>query len=165
MREYLKSIIDRSAGKSQETEHTWERGEQGYARSRKNLWGLIIFLLISIDAYSFRHINLFEISSEPIRQLLGTPPPAFLISLALAVYCFSAVLMSLTSIAKGIRPSPSWKHLFYRTIFYLFYSFCGALAAHHLPVLLIGLFLYGLEQVHVWVYNAKAVEQHKELLG
>lgn len=165
MSEYLKSKTDRSFKKSTNTEQIWERTEQRYARSRRNLWGLVVFLLISIDAYGFRNFNLFETCSEPVRQLLGYPPPAYLISIALAIYCFSAIILTLTAIANDSPPSATWKNLGYRCAFYLFYSFSGAIAEHFIPVLMVGLVLYSLDQAHIWVYNFKVDQQQKELLG
>ncbi len=165
MNGYLNAKTGHSPKQSTHSAQIWERTDQRYNRSRRNLWGLVLFLLISIDAYSFRSFNLFEASSEPVRQLLGYPPPAYLVSIALAVYCFSAVILSLTAIANDVRPGSPWKQLGYRCSFYLFYSFSGALAGHYLPVLLIGLCLYGLDQLHIWIYNCKTVQEQKELLG
>lgn len=163
---YLKAKTSRSSKQSTETgSQVWERTDQRYTRSRRNLWSLLLFMLISIDAYGFRDFNLFESASEPVRQLLGYPPPAFLISVALAVYCLSCVIITLTSMASDVRPPSTWKHLGYRSAFYLFYSFSGAIATHFIPVLLIGLFLYALDQCHIWLYNSKAVQQQNELLG
>lgn len=131
----------------------------------QSLLSLSLFLLISIGAYSFRGFNLFEISSEPIRQLLGCPPPAYLISIALAVYCFSSAILTLTAMANGSRPAQKWNHLGYRSAFFIFYCFSGAIAANFLPVLLVGLSLYGLDQFHIWIFNTKENHSGSSLLG
>ncbi len=165
MSEYLKTNADRSIKKSAKIEPVWERTEHRYTRARRNLWSLVAFLLISIDAYSFRNFNLFEASSEPVRQLLGYPPPTYLISIALAVYCFSAVILTLTAMANYNPPASTWKNLGYRCTFYLFYSFSGSIAGHFIPVLVVGLFLYAFDQCHIWFYNFKLEQQQKELLG
>lgn len=166
MSAYLKAKNHRSSKPAaQAGKPLWERNAQRYTRSRRNLWSLVLFLLISIDAYSFRTFNLFEAASEPVRQLLGYPPPAYLVSAALAVYALSAVILTLTAIANDIRPTSTWKHLGYRSTFYLFYSFSGSIAGHYLPVLLTGLCLYGLDMFHVWFYNGKSLREQKQLLG
>jgi len=126
---------------------------------------LTLFMLISITAYSFKDFSLFEASSESVRQLLGYPPSAYLISIALAVYCFSAAIITFTSMASDVAPTSSWKHLGYRSAFYMFYSFSGAISGHFIPVLLIGIFLYALDQCHIWLYNCKSVQEQKEPLG
>jgi hypothetical protein len=162
--QYLNKIARRQKPTAR-TRQIWERSEQRYRRSRNNLWGLLAFLLISIDAYTFRNFNLFESSSEPLRQLLGYPPPAYLISIALAVYCFSAIILTLTAMANDTRPASTWKNLGYRSAFYLFYSFSGTLAGHYIPVLVVGLCLYALDQCHIWIYNCRTLQQQKQLLG
>ena len=129
-----------------------------------SLLGLSIFLFLSIVAYIFKDFNLFEISSEPVRQLLGCPPPAYLINIALAVYCFSSAILTLTAMANDARPTEKWNHLGYRSAFFVFFSFSGVISANFLPVLLVGLSLYGLDQLHIWFFHVK--ENHQGgLLG
>jgi hypothetical protein len=129
------------------------------------LVSLVLFLLISIAAYTFKNFNLFEIASEPVRQILGCPPPAYQISIALAVYCFSSTVLTLAAIANETQPTPKWNHLGYRSVFFIFYCFSGAIAANFVPVVLVGLFLYGLDQGHILIHNAKEDHEGKSLLG
>jgi len=130
----------------------------------QNLLSLVLFLLISIGAYAFRDFNLFAISSEPVRQLLGCPPPAYLINIALAVYCFSSATLTLTAMANDARPIQKWNHLGYRSAFFVFYSFSGAISTNFVAVLIVALSLYGLDQLHIWFYHFK--ESHQDgLLG
>ncbi len=130
-----------------------------------SLINMVSFLLISIGAFTFKDFNLFESASEPMRQLLGCPPPAYLISIALAVYCFSSAILTLTAMANDTQPTKKWNHLGYRSAFFVFYCFSGVIAVNFLPVLLVGLSLYGLDQCHIWVYNAKIDHEEKGLLG
>ena len=130
-----------------------------------SLMSLVLFLLISIMAFTFKDFNLFESASESVRQILGYPPPAYLISIALAVYCFSSAILTLTAMANDAQPTQKWNHLGYRTVFFAFYCFSGAIAANFLPVLLVGLSLYGLDQCHIWLHNAKENHEEKGLLG
>jgi hypothetical protein len=120
--------------------------------SSRSLWELICFLMICIVAYTGRNFNLFEMASEPVRQILGCPPPAYLINIALAIYCFSAAVLTLTAMAGQHRPTGSWNQLGYRSAFFVFYCFSGTISAHFFPVLLVGLFLYGLDQCQIWYY-------------
>ena len=131
----------------------------------QSLMSLVAFLIISICAYTFRDFNLFAVSSEPIRQLLGCPPPAYLISVALAVYALSSAILTLTAMANDAQPTQKWNHLGYRIAFFAFYSFSGAIAANFLPVLLVGLSLYGLDECHIWLHNTKENHEGKGLLG
>lgn len=166
MNKYQKSNNKRS--RNQHTingRQIWERACTRNMRTHCNLCSLAIFLMVSIIAFQFKDFNLFTAVSEPVRELLGYPPAAYLVSIALAVYCFSATILTLTSIANEQTPSSSWTHLGYRCAFFLFYGFSGSIAAHFAPVVLVGLCLYGLDQIHIWVYNSKAIREQKELLG
>lgn len=126
----------------------------------KNLYSLIAFLVVSIIAFSIKDISLFEISNEYMRCLLGTPPPAFLITIALSVYAISAGFLKWMDIVNDKKPEFKLSNLSYRITFYIFYSFSGAIAANFLPVLIVGLILYGMDQFHVVRYES----EHKGLL-
>ena len=135
------------------------------AASRRSLWEVLLFILISIGAYQLRTFDLLASVSEPVRELLGYPPPAYLVSIALAVYCFSALTIALTQIANHAEPTPHWSHLGYRSMFYLFYGVSGSLANNFMAVFFIGFFLYAIEQAHVWIYAHHLDHQEEELLG
>lgn len=136
-----------------------------HALSRRGLWEILLFVLISIGTLSLKEFNLFGSVSEPVRQLLGYPPPAYLVSVALAVYCFSAMTLVLTQMANDAEPIPKWTHLGYRTVFYVFYIFSGSLANHFMAVFFVGICLYGVEQTHLLVHSNRVAHQEKELFG
>lgn len=133
--------------------------------SRRGLWEILLFVLISIGALSLREFNLLASVSESARQLLGCPPPAYLVSIALATYCFSALTITLTQMANDGEPLLRWSHLGYRTVFYLFYAFSGSLANHFMAVFFIGFFLYAVEQAHIWTYCSRVARRDEGLLG
>ncbi|RLB69383.1 MAG: hypothetical protein DRH07_10830 [Deltaproteobacteria bacterium] len=145
---------------AQNTKSNTENSVQNHS-----LMSLTLFLLISICAFTFKDFNLFAAASEPVRQILGYPPPAYLISVALAVYCFSSAILTLTAMANDAQPTQKWNHLGYRSAFFIFYCFSGAIAANFLPVLLVGICLYGLDLGHIWLYSAKVNHEEKGLLG
>ncbi len=139
------------------------QGDRCCVMARRNLWEMLLFIVVSIYAYAIKDISLFELASEPLRQILGYPPPAYMVSIALAVYCFSAVSLTLTAIAKGIRPEQKWHQIGYRSAFYFFYSFSGAIGANFVAVLIVGLLLYSLDHYHIWIYNTHFENQDKNL--
>ena len=120
------------------------------ALSRKGLWGLLIFLLISIAAFLVKDFNLYESFSEPILQILGSPPPAILIHLAIICYSFTIFVPVMIRMANEDNPTIGWSHLFYRSVFYLFYLVSTTLPENFVPILCIGVFLYIVEQVGIW---------------
>lgn len=149
-----------NAETTQNTKSNTESNVQNHS-----LMSLVLFLLISIIAFTFKDFNLFESASESMRQILGYPPPAHLISISLAVYCFSSAILTLTAMANDAQPTQKWNHLGYRSVFFIFYCFSGAITANFLPVLLVGLSLYGLDQCHILIHNAKENHEGKGLLG
>ncbi len=126
----------------------------------RNLLELVSFLLICVGAYQIKNFSLFDAASEPLRQILGCPPPVYLINIALAVYCFSSAVLTLTAVAGNSRPASRWNHLGYRCAFFVFYSFSGAIAANFVSVLCVGLFLYALDQFHIWFYCSNVDHQN-----
>lgn len=165
MIEHIKPEVDISRPVTMNNGRKRNKVKALYALSRRNLWEVLLFLLISIGAYGFRHFDLFAAASEPVRQVLGYPPPVMLVNAALAVYLFSAVTMQLTGMANCHRPEQKWQHLGYRSVFYLFYSCSGSLSGHFIVVFTIGMLLYVLQQIHLWIYTDRVVRRDTEPLG
>jgi hypothetical protein len=122
------------------------------ALSRKGLWGLLIFLLASVAAFMVQDFNLYQAFPEPILVILGCPPPATLIHLALTGYSFTVVVPVLIRMATGAAPAVGWHHLPCRTVFYLFYLASTTLPENFLAVIVIGGLLYLVEQLGIWTY-------------
>ncbi|PLY04626.1 MAG: hypothetical protein C0622_02540 [Desulfuromonas sp.] len=130
---------------------------------RRNLVEVVCFLLICIGAYNWRDFNLFEQAAEPLRQILGYPPPALYVSIALMVYVAAVVTLRLTAMARDEPPELKWQNLGYRTAFFMFYSFSGAVAEHFVPVFVSGLLLYAMEQCHIKLYSVRMITEEREL--
>lgn len=135
------------------------------ALSRRGLWGVLLFIIISIGTFLMKDFDLLTSVSESVRQFLGYPPPAYMVTVALAAYCFSVLMIALMQMDSEVEPQPKWSHLGYRAGFYFFYAVSGALTHHFLAVFFIGLFLYGVEQVCIEVYRNRLAHREKELLG
>ena len=131
--------------------------------SNQNLLEIVIFLIVSIVAFNFGTFNLFLAASEPMKVFLGIPPEAYLVSISLVVYFFSAFTIRLFSILNDVKPIIKWSHLLYRSSFYLFYCFSGAITANFIPVFLVGIGMYALDQFHILYYNIK--ENHPHTIG
>jgi hypothetical protein len=121
-----------------------------YALSRKGLWGLLIFLMISVAAFLVKDFNLYQSLPEPVLEILGCPPPATLIHLALTGYSFTVVVPVLIRLANGDNPLLRWYHLPCRVAFYFFYLVSTTLPENFVAALTIGGLLYLVEQVGIW---------------
>lgn len=122
--------------------------------SRRVLWHLLLFLLLSMAAFAGQDFDLFAATPEEFWTLLGSPPPAALIHTVLGIYTFCA-LMLLPARMNKASLRQSWAHTGYRTVFYLFYLSANALTAHFMLVFVAGLILYGLEQFYLLLHLSK----------
>ena len=127
-------------------------------------WNFSLFLLISGAAFFARDFNLFAVIPENARQLLGSPPPPDLITIALAIYALSAIILLLSSLANNSRPPANWTHLGYRGAFYFFYLVSNSLADNFLAVFYVGVILYGLENLCIWLYTTRASDGNQKAM-
>lgn len=106
---------------------------------------LVVFLLVSIVASVSQQVEFFSLIPQPLRPFLGEPPSAHLVSLALAIYFGSMLVILAHGICSGGQPGSLWFHGACRSTFYLLYFIGGGLPGHLWLVLLVGSILFGLE--------------------
>jgi len=124
---------------------------------------MALFFLVSIGAaVNFRFLP--PISAE-IKEILGASPPPTLISIALIVYAFSALILILGRMNTGSTSFRGWSHLGYLTAFYLFYFYCDLLRDNFWPVFIAGLTILGLEDYRVWSVCSEAIKKEEEILS
>ncbi len=126
---------------------------------QESLISMMVFLVVCLVSFMNSDFSLFGIASESMREILGTPPPAHLISITLMVYLFSSMVLTISDMVYDKEPKSKWTHLGYRTAFFLFYGFGGMIAVNFIPVMVVGLFLYGLDQLHILHYEKHVVGQ------
>lgn len=134
-----------------------------HGHANRGLWGLSIFILISIGAQ--QNFSFIPPLSEEIRDLLGPSPPVKLISIALAVYTFSALILILSRMMSGSQTYRGWSHLGYLSAFYAFYYYGNALQANFWAIFVAGLTIMGLEYYQVWNQCTEAMRKEKQLLA
>ena len=132
-------------------------------RSNQGLWGLALFVAISIAANSKFHL-LAELA-QTYRAILGPSPPASWINGALFVYSFSALIQIFTRMMQGTEPKGSIYPVIYLLIFYLFYGVSGALAEHFWAVLAAGVTILGLDSYSYWNYFQEELRNAREELA
>lgn len=126
------------------------------------LW-MALFFLVSIGAaVNFRFLPPI---SGGVKKFLGASPPPTLISIALIVYAFSALILILGRMNKGSTDFRGWSHLGYLTAFYLFYFYCDLLRDNFWPVFIAGLTILGLEDYRVWSVCSEAIKKEEEILS
>ncbi|MDY0189863.1 MAG: hypothetical protein RBR22_03935 [Desulfuromonas sp.] len=130
-----------------------------HALSRQGLWGLLTFVLISLLVVYFQDANLLANVSQGTREFLGKPPSAKFINLALAVYSFSALILTLSRLSDGAETYRGWSHIGYLTGFYMFYFFANAVRVNAMAVVVSGLTILGLEYYSVRSFTSASIRR------
>lgn len=150
-----------------ETQDSAEMLRQGYVREVKRLnrfsirgiQALALFLVVS--GLAWRGF-IFLPAPETVTAFLGKPPSARIISIALLLYTFSAIILSLSRMTAGIEHRSSFSHVGYLTTFFLFYYFGKALEDNYWAVFGAGVTILGVESYRIWSYCAEAVARLRE---
>ncbi|MBN2645711.1 MAG: menaquinol oxidoreductase [Desulfuromonadaceae bacterium] len=132
--------------------------------SRQGLLGLAVFFVISLIAVYFQDSNILAYVSPETRDLLGRPPSPLMINIALAVYSFSALILTLARLADRTEQYKGWSHVGYLVVFYIFYAFAHALRVNVLAVIVAGTTILGLEWYSLWSYAREAIKREKGIL-
>ncbi|KIH76226.1 hypothetical protein SAMN05660860_00180 [Geoalkalibacter ferrihydriticus] len=131
--------------------------------SRRGLWGLAVFLLMSLAA--FGHETLLPQISPGVRSALGSAPPTNFISIALVVYSFSALVLILSRMSSGEGKYKGWSHLGYLFGFYAFYYYGEALGTNFWAVFAAGITIMSLEYYQMWSFCSESIAKEKEALA
>jgi len=132
-------------------------------QAASGLWLLSLFLLLSLAAWN--GFALFPSLSAETRALLGPAPPTGLISIALVVYSFSAIILLLARLGNEPSRRAGFAHLGYLAGFYLFYHFGQQLADNFFAVFAAGLTILGFYSYQAWSYCSNRARALREQLG
>jgi hypothetical protein len=123
---------------------------------------LAIFIALSIAAQN----DFAVVPSLPddIRELLGHPPSPNMISAALVLYSFSAIILILTRMVSGSEKYGGIMHVGYLAAFYMFYHFSNSLNENFWAVFAAGLTVLLLESYHLWTICGENIRQERAFL-
>ncbi len=127
--------------------------------SNRGLWALALFLLISLLAW---HVLPFLVIPEKLAPYFGKPPSVQVVSIALLVYTFSAIILSLARMSANQEHRSSFCHVGYMTVFFLFYHFAGGLDDNYWAVIGAGVTILGVESYRIWAYCNEAIRRKQE---
>jgi hypothetical protein len=127
--------------------------------STRGILALSLFLVISILAWwGF----FFLPTPEAVTDVLGKPPSASIISIALLLYTFSAIILSLSRMTAGIEHRSSFSHVGYLTGFFIFYYFGKSLGENYWAVFGSGITILVVESYRIWTFCAEGISKNKE---
>jgi hypothetical protein len=123
---------------------------------------LAIFLAISIAAQ--QDFAIIPSLPDDIRDMLGHPPAPNMISAALVLYSFSAIILVLTRMVGGVEKYGGITHVGYLSAFYMFYHFSHSLNDNFWAVFASGVTVLLLESYHLWTLCNFEIRKEKALL-
>ncbi|MGE4342872.1 MAG: menaquinol oxidoreductase [Geoalkalibacter sp.] len=162
MHRHRKSAENSDIAPAKTREQGLERIRKLQSVSRRGLWGLAIFLGISMVALP--QAGVLPTISRNVREMLGAAPPTNLISIALVVYSFSALVLILSRIGSGNGSYRGWSHLGYLSAFYAFYYYADALDSNFWAIFAAGFTILSLEHYHIWTFCRENIRKEKEHL-
>ncbi|GAB4282307.1 MAG: hypothetical protein Kow0092_37380 [Deferrisomatales bacterium] len=127
------------------------------ARAGRGLWPLVVFAALSLWAGSgFRFLPALP---PGWRRALGPPPPIAWIHAAFVLYVFSALVLSLTRMARLDTPGAGFRHVGYLLAFYGFYAVAAALEDNYWAVVAGGFAILGLECYRNWLHYRDRIRE------
>jgi len=142
------------------SEESLEKIQRLKARASRGLFSMALFIAFSIGA--LRDFDFLPPLSPQILAILGTPPSANMISAALMLYSFSAIILILSRMMSGSGSYSGIAHVGYLAAFYTFYHFAGVLGENFWAVFAAGTTILGLESYHVWTFCAEEIKKELE---
>jgi hypothetical protein len=127
--------------------------------SARGILALALFLSISLLAW--RGLA-FLPAPETVTALIGKPPSARIISIALLLYTFSALILSLARMSAGVEHRSSFSHVGFLTAFFLFYYFGRSLQENYWAVLGAGITILGVESYRIWSFCSEGISKKQE---
>jgi len=119
-------------------------------------------LFMALSAAGYAAVSYQSAIPAGVFNLLGTAPPVSLISLALVVYCFSALILTLPRIVDGSDTYRGGTVVACLVVFYGFYFYAPALAVNYWVVFAVGALLLTLEYISLLIYCRREIRLENE---
>ena len=132
------------------------------AKANHPIYFMAIFIALSIGA--IRDFDFLPSFPSGIREFLGQPPSADMVSAALLIYSFSAIILILSRMMSGSASYGGFTQLAYLAGFYLFYHFSGAMEENFWAVFAAGMTILALESYQVWAWCTEEIRKEEEIL-
>ncbi|MDD2851377.1 MAG: hypothetical protein PHY09_05665 [Desulfuromonadaceae bacterium] len=129
-----------------------------YHQLRSGLWGLLIFLAVSIIVLRFNDRSLVGTLPANIMEWLGSTPSTILVNCVFGASTVSSLIVIGGRIYHNLKPGKTSTHLWFRVFFYVLYFVSGALSDYFNVVFISGLVVLGLQHYNVWNYYMLAIE-------
>ena len=132
------------------------------AAANHGLWALALFIAISTCALG--DFSFFPSLPDEFQAMLGKPPSFNMISGALVLYSFSAIILILSRMMGGSGEGSPFPHVLYLAAFYGFYHFAKGLDENFWAVFAAGITVLGLESYRIWTHCNDEIRKEQERL-
>ncbi len=129
-----------------------------YSLSRRGMWGLFGYLILSATAYYFREQSLASVLPEHVMRQLGYVPPVFMAVGLLWLSTCSALIVIVCNLYHGTKPSGTLSHLLFRMGIFLLFFVVGGLEQHYHEIFISGLIVVALQHHCVFNYYTKQID-------
>jgi hypothetical protein len=129
------------------------------ARASHGLYSMALFIALSIGAV--RDFDFLPSLPPKIHALLGHPPSANMISTALLLYSFSAIVLILSRMMSGSGSFGGFTQVAYLAGFYFFYHFSGGMEENFWAVFAAGMTILSLESYQVWNFCTEEIKKEE----
>ena len=159
---HLEETIDKSRDLDQLRKEIKTRIGRLQAAANHGLWALALFIALSTCA--LWDFSFFPSIPDEFQSMLGKPPSFNMISGALVLYSFSAIILTLSRMMGGSGEGSPFPHVLYLAAFYGFYHFAKGLDDNFWAVFAAGLTVLGLESYRIWTYSNDEIRKEQERL-
>lgn len=135
-----------------------------YRLSRRGMWGVFGYLILSAVAYYFREQSLSGVLPEQIMRQLGYVPPVFMAVGILWLSTCSALIVIAGNLYHNAKPSGTLSHLLFRMGIFLLFFVVGGLNQYYHEIFLSGLIVMALQHHNVFSYYTSQIESEFECL-
>jgi len=131
-----------------------------YKNSRCGLWGICIYLAVTLIAFCCKDQSLATMLSPQLMQKLGAVPPVFMAVVVLWISTLSALTVIVGRLFHATIPSSTRSQLAFRIGFYILFFAVGGLGQWFNELFVSGLVVLALQHYNVSSYYSRAIDMN-----
>jgi hypothetical protein len=129
-----------------------------YKKSRSGLWGIFIYLAVTVLVVFYKDQSLATVLPPHIMRQLGAVPPVFMAVALLWISTFSALIIIVGKLFHGAKPANTTSQVGFRIGIYLLFFVVGGLGQWLNELFISGLIILALQHYSVFSYYARVIE-------
>lgn len=131
-----------------------------YRKYRSGLWGICVYLIVTLFAICFKEQSLAAVLAPQIMQKLGAVPPVSMAVTVLWISTLSALTVISGRLFHGTEPASTRTQVAFRVGFYILFFVVGGLSQWFNELFVSGLVVLALQHYNVSSYYAKKIDMN-----